>query len=29
MLAQKFIDNFENFTDNDAGKLLRAAGPQL
>ena len=28
-LAQKFIENFKNFTDNDAGKKLVAAGPQL
>ncbi len=28
-LGQKFIDNFENFTDNDAGKALRVAGPKL
>ena len=28
-LAKKFIDNFENFTDNDAGKSLVAAGPKL
>ena len=28
-LAQKFIENFENFTDNEAGKKLVAAGPQL
>lgn len=28
-LAQKFIENFENFTDNYAGKKLVAAGPQL
>ena len=28
-LAQKFITNFENFTDNDAGKALIAAGPKL
>jgi len=26
-LAEKFIKNFENFTDNDAGKKLIAAGP--
>lgn len=29
MLAEKFIANFENFTDNEAGKALVAAGPQL
>lgn len=28
-LAQKFIDNFESFTDNEEGKRLVAAGPQL
>lgn len=28
-LATKFIKNFENFTDNQAGKKLIAAGPQL
>lgn len=28
-LATKFIKNFENFTDNEAGKKLIAAGPQL
>jgi len=28
-LAKKFIDNFENFTDNEYGKLLVAAGPKL
>ena len=28
-LATKFIANFENFTDNEAGKKLVAAGPQL
>ena len=28
-LAAKFIANFENFTDNEAGKKLVAAGPQL
>jgi phosphoenolpyruvate carboxykinase (ATP) len=28
-LAQKFISNFENFTDNEAGKKLISAGPQL
>jgi phosphoenolpyruvate carboxykinase (ATP) len=28
-LAQKFIKNFENFTDNEAGKKLIAAGPQI
>jgi len=28
-LAAKFIKNFENFTDNEAGKKLIAAGPQL
>jgi len=29
LLAKKFIDNFENFTDNDHGKSLVAAGPKL
>ncbi len=29
MLAEKFIANFENFTDNEAGKALVSAGPQL
>ncbi len=29
MLAQKFIENFENYTDNEEGKALVAAGPQL
>lgn len=28
-LAQKFINNFENFTDNDEGKRLVNAGPRL
>lgn len=28
-LAQKFIENFENFTDTEAGLKLVAAGPQL
>lgn len=28
-LAQRFIDNFEQFTDNEEGKKLVAAGPQL
>jgi len=28
-LAQKFIDNFENFTDNEYGKKLVSAGPKL
>jgi len=28
-LAQRFINNFEQFTDNDEGKALVAAGPQL
>jgi len=28
-LAQMFQDHFKNFTDNDAGKALVAAGPQL
>jgi phosphoenolpyruvate carboxykinase (ATP) len=28
-LGQKFIDNFENFTDNEEGQRLRAAGPKL
>ncbi|MNX38034.1 Phosphoenolpyruvate carboxykinase [ATP] [compost metagenome] len=28
-LAQRFIKNFERFTDNDEGKRLVAAGPQL
>ena len=28
-LAQKFIDNFESFTDNEEGKLLVTAGPQV
>jgi len=28
-LAKKFIDNFENFTDNEYGKMLVAAGPKL
>ncbi|MFA8298773.1 MAG: phosphoenolpyruvate carboxykinase (ATP) [Hyphomicrobiales bacterium] len=28
-LAQKFIDNFESFTDNEKGKALVAAGPQI
>ncbi|MFT5879950.1 MAG: phosphoenolpyruvate carboxykinase (ATP) [Moritella sp.] len=28
-LAQRFINNFEKFTDNEEGKALVAAGPQL
>ncbi len=28
-LAQRFINNFEQFTDNEEGKALVAAGPQL
>ncbi len=28
-LAKKFIDNFEKYTDNEEGKSLIAAGPQL
>jgi len=28
-LAGKFIENFEKYTDNEAGKALLAAGPQL
>ncbi len=28
-LAAKFIENFKNFTDNEAGQKLVAAGPQL
>jgi len=28
-LAQRFIDNFENFTDNENAKKLVAAGPQI
>ncbi len=28
-LAEKFIKNFESFTDNDEGKRLVAAGPQI
>ena len=28
-LAQRFITNFEQFTDNEEGKALVAAGPQL
>ncbi|MBU2206648.1 MAG: phosphoenolpyruvate carboxykinase (ATP) [Gammaproteobacteria bacterium] len=28
-LAQRFVDNFVKFTDNDEGKALVAAGPQL
>lgn len=28
-LAAKFIENFKNFTDNEAGQRLVAAGPQL
>lgn len=28
-LAEKFIKNFENFTDNEAGKKLIAAGPKI
>jgi len=29
MLGAKFIKNFENFTDNDAGKRLISAGPEI
>lgn len=29
LLAKKFIENFENFTDNEEGKRLVSAGPQL
>ncbi|MCL2039390.1 MAG: phosphoenolpyruvate carboxykinase (ATP) [Bacteroidetes bacterium] len=29
ILAKKFINNFESFTDNDSGKSLIAAGPKL
>lgn len=29
MLAQKFIDNFVSYTDNEEGKALVSAGPQL
>ena len=29
ILAQKFIENFKNFTDNEEGKNLVKAGPQL
>lgn len=29
VLAKKFIDNFENFTDNEHGKALVTAGPKL
>ncbi|MEI6767025.1 MAG: phosphoenolpyruvate carboxykinase (ATP) [Bacteroidota bacterium] len=28
-LAQRFIDNFKNFTDNDEGKRLESAGPKI
>ncbi len=28
-LASLFIDNFEQYTDNDKGKALVAAGPEL
>lgn len=28
-LAEQFIENFKNFTDNEAGRALVAAGPQL
>jgi phosphoenolpyruvate carboxykinase (ATP) len=28
-LAQRFIKNFENFTDNEEGRRLVAAGPQI
>lgn len=28
-LAQMFVDNFEKYTDNDAGKMLVAAGPKV
>lgn len=28
-LGQKFVDNFESYTDNDKGKALVAAGPKL
>lgn len=28
-LGEKFINNFENFTDNEEGQRLRAAGPKL
>jgi len=28
-LAQLFVTNFQKFTDNDAGKALVSAGPQL
>ncbi len=28
-LSQRFINNFQQFTDNDEGKALVAAGPQL
>ncbi|MDX2321779.1 MAG: phosphoenolpyruvate carboxykinase (ATP) [Moritella sp.] len=28
-LAKRFVNNFEKFTDNDEGKALLAAGPQL
>ena len=28
-LAQRFVNNFEKFTDTDNGKALVAAGPQL
>lgn len=29
MLAERFIENFKNFSDNEAGKALIGAGPQL
>ena len=29
MLAEKFINNFKKFENNEAGKALVAAGPQL
>jgi len=28
-LAQLFVTNFQKFTDNDAGRALVSAGPQL
>jgi phosphoenolpyruvate carboxykinase (ATP) len=28
-LAKRFIDNFVKYTDNEEGKRLLAAGPQL
>ncbi|MEG1762043.1 MAG: phosphoenolpyruvate carboxykinase (ATP), partial [Bacteroidales bacterium] len=28
-LGKRFIDNFENFTDNEEGKRLVSAGPKL